>query len=252
MQRAEHEENFVRAGFRLEPGPRYFRRENARLCVLLLAQLSLLPCSSNAKDHPPVEQSTRTISIPAIQRVKIARHADISNTYTNLEVDNRLKEATDFLQKKDSPTDVVCPVKFVRDGTLGEFDDSLFEWGDIGNHDEYDGLGDLVPGYLSYIVRTISLCDQPPTPDDPLGGTALGCKRLGDNFFLLRGDSPFWTGRAFAHEFGHVKFLPDLPLPNQQATDLDKRNLMYQKVETGGTTPGNEVDSRQCREFQNK
>lgn len=145
------------------------------------------------------ENDGNTTDSTVTHALRVSHHNSMSISQSR--VDEIMLDATTVLQTKDSPDDVACDVRLVRDGSVGEFSigdgtiDTAFELNQVLSQ----------PGWVKF-VREINWCGGPGTSIigcAPVPGTSLVVVRFSEN----------QEGILLAHEFGHNKGLPHTSTP---------------------------------------
>lgn len=201
-----------------------------------------IPACAWAANQPIIQTSTKTLHIPVVQQITFARHSFVD--LTDDEVDRRLQDSNKVLQKKDSPTDIACPVKFVRKNSQVIFSDpNLAEIDSRALYDQLNALPALA-GIRTKTVLDLTYCDGISTE------TVAGCGDLnGSNIVLTNFVDVKWEGIDFAHEFGHNQGLDDLCVPGRPCAPGDERRIMNGDP---GPINSNEVTKEDCLAFQKK
>lgn len=209
-----------------------------------LFALLLAPEAGHCATKPTVHKSTKTVNIPKKQFITVAKHTAAFST--TQEVDVKIAQATQILQEKGGSGDVVCPIKFQRQGAISSFtnDPGLgFDFNIIDSDLEMDLLLDLVAATSR--ARIVSLILNCNGPISAMEG-ALGCGNFSANeltFGFALGDFAFWDGHTLAHEFGHNQGLADLVgVPFQD-------RIMWEFQDVDQKT-GEEVTAQECSRFK--
>lgn len=119
----------------------------------------------------------------------VSRHTTAK--LTDAEADIILAQATEILAKGDSPDDVPCPVKLLRNGPVATFTAGT---GTIATQRQFDEVL-AQPGSI-HVVIAITYCGRP-------GAGIIGCAPVpGGDLAVVRYDVGI-EGVLWVHEFGH-------------------------------------------------
>jgi hypothetical protein len=167
--------------------------------------------------------------IPPARRFTIARYARPgmpSVNLTELDADRILADMSDVLRTSDGPDDIECNISFCRDGGIEEF---AIDDGIIDNSAELAAVA-AIPQDIK-AVRGINFCK---------GGFSSfqGC-RVGDTFIVRVGFIGSADPVNWAHEYGHVRGLPD-----RKATDV------HFVMRLGTSAGSRRVSSSECTAFR--
>jgi hypothetical protein len=171
-----------------------------------------------------IKETTAVLPVEALitQNITVARHNAVSFTATQF--DNLASNGSSALQVKNSSTDIVCPVKLQRSGSIATFGGtSEFDFSVIDTEEEYYAL----EGHVSKLVKVV---DQIEWCDSE--GSYNGCTIPG-HIVMIR--TP--EAMTLTHEFGHHKDLDD---------DSNSKRIMYGT----GVAGRNEVTTAQCNAFK--
>jgi hypothetical protein len=174
-----------------------------------------------------VEYASADVSVEELitQNMTVARHEDVSFTATQF--DSQATYGSSALQVKNTSTDIACPVKLQRSGSIATFGDTgTFTFMILNSAGEFEALKNHVP-QLVKVVEGIERCGS-------FIGSYGGCGAPG-NIAITDYTTP---NIVLAHEFGHHKGLSD---------DPNSERIMH----SPGVGARNEVTSAQCDAFKN-
>jgi hypothetical protein len=124
---------------------------------------------------------------------------------TNADADRILADATRVLSQKDGPSDIACGAKFVRNEE-NVLVTNVPANGIINSPTDLDLILVSIPGNAKRItvVNQINYCSG-------FKPNIIGCSRQGTSQAVVRYIAA-QEGILWAHEYGHTRGLPDLPL----------------------------------------
>jgi len=213
-----------------------------RFAALLCFLISLLSAAADCKTLPPVGVSTGTIHVPKLQKLTVAVYTDVATIDATV-LDGWMRAGTTALQKKDSPADVACPVKLVRDGDVGSFDDSSgYDFHLIDTIGAYNALRTDVTQRIKVVPR-ITVCGTQTIATSFNACSDQATAPATVSHMVLASSSSI-NNITLTHEFGHNVGNPDLGCTGCPVGSTSR--IMYFQ----GVAGKNEVSADECKNYQ--
>ncbi len=137
-----------------------------------------------------------------VHQIQISQHNTSAPVLSDARADMIATDMTLLLRVSDSPGDVICDVRFERDGNVNTFAATT---GIINSQADFNTVINL-PGTVK-VVNQINWCGA-------LAPNIIGCAPIPGNSFAAVRFGLFLEGVLWAHEFGHNRGLNHRNDPN--------------------------------------